>query len=58
MKKTLTTIVVIFIIFLGIVITGPLYVINEGEQAVIVQLGRLTNVITDAGLHVKIPFID
>jgi len=58
MKKTLTTIVVIFVIFLGIIITGPLYVVNEGEQAVIVQLGRLTNVITNAGLHVKIPFID
>ncbi|MDR0321482.1 MAG: protease modulator HflC [Treponema sp.] len=58
MKKTLTTIVVIFVIFIGILIAGPLYVINEGEQAVIVQLGRITNVITDAGLHVKIPFID
>jgi len=33
-------------------------VINEGEQAVIVQLGRITNVVTDAGLKVKVPFID
>ncbi|MCL2761630.1 MAG: protease modulator HflC [Treponema sp.] len=58
MKKTLTTIVVIFVIFIGILVAGPFYVINEGEQAVIVQLGRLTNVITNAGLHLKIPFID
>ena len=58
MKKFLTTIVIIIIIFLGILIAGPLFVINEGEQAVIVQLGRITDVITDAGLKVKIPFID
>ena len=58
MKKTITTTIVIFVIFIGILIAGPFYVINEGEQAVIVQLGRLTNVITNAGLHVKIPFID
>ena len=58
MKKLVTTIVIIFIVFIGIVIAGPLYVINEGEQAVVVQFGRITNVITNAGLKVKIPFID
>ena len=58
MKKMITTIIVIFIVFMGIVVAGPLYVINEGEQAVIVQLGRITNVVTEAGLKVKIPFID
>ena len=58
MKKLITGVVVIFIIFIGILIAGPLFVINEGEQAVIVQFGRITRVITDAGLKVKIPFID
>jgi membrane protease subunit HflC len=43
---------------LGVLWTGPLYVIDEGEQAVVVQMGRLVNVVTNAGLHVKIPFID
>jgi membrane protease subunit HflC len=58
MKKVLTTGVVVFIIFIGIVVAGPLYVINEGEQAVVVQLGRITSIVTDAGLKVKVPFID
>jgi len=58
MKKIITTLAVIFVIFIGILIAGPLFVINEGEQAVIVQFGRITRVVTDAGLHVKIPFID
>ena len=58
MKKTYTTLIIILIVIIGIVIAGPLYVINEGEQAVVVQLGKITNVVTNAGLHVKVPFID
>jgi len=58
MKKIVTTIIIIFVIFIGIVVAGPLFVINEGEQAVIVQLGRISNVITTAGLKLKVPFID
>jgi membrane protease subunit HflC len=58
MKKKHSTVIVIIVVILGFFIAGPLYVVNEGEQAVIVQMGRLVNVITDAGLHVKIPFID
>jgi len=58
MKKTYTTLFVIAVVVLGIFVAGPLFVINEGEQAVIIQLGRLTRVITEAGLHVKVPFVD
>jgi membrane protease subunit HflC len=58
MKKFLTTLIVIAVIFIGVLVAGPFYVIDEGEQAVIVQMGKLVDVITDAGLHVKIPFID
>jgi membrane protease subunit HflC len=58
MKKTITIIVIILVVFIGIIVAGPFYVINEGEQAVIVQMGKLIDVVTDAGLHVKIPFID
>ena len=58
MKKPVTTIVVILVIFIGIVVAGPLYVVNEGEQAVVVQLGKIIRVDTTAGLKVKIPFID
>jgi membrane protease subunit HflC len=58
MKKLITSAVVAAVIIIGVLAAGPLYVTNEGEQAVIVQMGRLVNVITDAGLHVKIPFIE
>jgi membrane protease subunit HflC len=58
MKRFLTTLAVIAVVLIGILAAGPFYVIDEGEQAVIVQMGKLVNVITDAGLHIKIPFID
>ena len=60
MKKVVTTIIIIFIVFIGILIAGPLYVINEGEQSVIVRLGAIPDdgVVTTAGLKIKIPFID
>jgi membrane protease subunit HflC len=58
MKKIVTTLVVVFVIFIGIIVAGPFYVINEGEQAVIVQLGQLRDVTTNAGLYLKVPFID
>ena len=58
MKKPASTIIVVTIIILGLFIAGPLFVIEEGEQAVVVQMGRIVRVITDAGLHIKTPFID
>jgi membrane protease subunit HflC len=58
MKKPVTIIVVIFIIVIGVIIAGPMYVIDEGEQAVIVQMGRIIDVVTEAGLNFKVPFID
>ncbi|MDR2103925.1 MAG: protease modulator HflC [Treponema sp.] len=58
MKKVLISLGAAFVILMAVLLMGPFFVIDEGEQAVIVQMGRLTNVITDAGLHVRIPFID
>jgi len=58
MKKPILTLVVIFVIFFGVIVAGPFFVINEGEQAVVVRFGQIVNVVTDAGLHLKIPFVD
>jgi len=40
------------------VLSSTLYTLEEGKQAIIVQFGRTVgDTITDAGLHVKVPFI-
>jgi membrane protease subunit HflC len=57
-KKIPVVLVVAAAVLVGVLLAGPFYVIDEGEQAVIVQMGRLVDVVTDAGLHIKIPFID
>jgi len=58
MKKAITTIIIIIVIIIGVAVAGPLFVINEGEQAVVVQFGKIVRVITTAGLQVKTPFVD
>ena len=58
MKKILKLLVIIAVILIAVFVVGPFYVLDEGEQAVIVQMGRITNTVTDAGLHIKVPFID
>jgi len=45
-------------VLIGVLVIGPFYTLDEGEQAVIVQMGRLVRVVTEAGLHLKTPFID
>lgn len=58
MKKffvTLTVIAAIVVIFL---MMGPLYIINEGSQAVVTRFGEIVDSHTEAGLYIKIPFID
>jgi membrane protease subunit HflC len=57
-KKLITTLVIIAIVIVGVLAAGPFYVIDEGEQAVIVQMGKLVDVVTQAGIHLKTPFID
>jgi len=58
MKKSFKPLIITAAIILAVFIMGPFFIINEGEQAVIVQLGKITNTVTQAGLHLKIPFID
>jgi membrane protease subunit HflC len=58
MKKPIRTIVILAVVVIGVFVAGPLFVVNEGEQAVVVQFGRITNEYTNAGLKLKVPFID
>ncbi|MCK4236485.1 MAG: protease modulator HflC, partial [Candidatus Krumholzibacteria bacterium] len=50
--------IVIVIIVALIVLGSTFYTLNESEQAIVTQFGKpIGGAITDAGLHVKIPFI-
>ncbi|GMO45331.1 MAG: protease modulator HflC [Termitinemataceae bacterium] len=56
--KAVPIIIIILAVIVGILVAGPFFVVDEGEQVVVVQFGRLVRVVPDAGLHLKAPFID
>ena len=58
MKKVIVIIVVAVALFVGFLAMGPFYVLNEGEQAVVVRLGKIVSVQKDAGLKLRSPFLD
>ncbi len=53
-RNTIIGILVIGILFLG---SNALYIVNEMERAVPLQLGRVVNPDVSTGLHFKIPFV-
>ena len=56
MKKQRT--IIIFVVVFLIVISSALYILDERQQAIITQFGDpVGGAITNAGLHIKIPFI-
>jgi modulator of FtsH protease HflC len=58
MSNTLKLIGLAVIVLAFVVLSSALYTLEEGHQAIIVQFGRpVGETITDAGLHVKLPFI-
>jgi len=58
MRKTIIILVIIGVALLVITLLGPYYILTEGEQAVVVQFGRIVRVDTDAGAHYKVPFVE
>ncbi|MGE5851277.1 MAG: protease modulator HflC [Candidatus Methylomirabilota bacterium] len=58
MKTALKATLGILVLAILLVVAGTFYQLEEGHQAVIVQFGRPVGApVTQAGLHVKLPFI-
>lgn len=48
----------ILLVVAVLLLTGAFYVLEEGQQAIILQFGRPVGAaVTEAGLHFKVPFI-
>ena len=58
MKKGVTVGVVVIFLIIVFLMLGPLWVLQEGEQAVLLQFGRIVAQHRDAGLKLKTPVID
>jgi len=53
--KVLIPVILLGVIFFAL---GPLYILDEGEQAVITRFGRIVKSDNDAGLKTKLPIVD
>lgn len=58
MKTALKYAVGILALLVVITLSGAFYIVEEGQQAIVLQFGRpVGDPITEAGLHFKLPFI-
>ncbi|PKN61477.1 MAG: protease modulator HflC [Deltaproteobacteria bacterium HGW-Deltaproteobacteria-15] len=58
MRKVWRVLIIVLLIAAAAVLMGTFYTLEEGKQAILVQFGRpVGDPVTDAGLHVKVPFI-
>ena len=58
MKKTIITVAVIAVLLIIVMILGPFYILQEGEQSVVTRFGAIVKVETEPGLKFKMPFVD
>lgn len=58
MKNFIATLSIVVVLLLILVFLGPLYIVNEGNQVVVTRMGKIVNTHTEAGLYLKMPFID
>jgi membrane protease subunit HflC len=59
MRSPVTGIVALFLLFVAVIIAySSVFTVSQTEQALVVRLGDPVDVVTDAGLHFKAPFID
>jgi membrane protease subunit HflC len=58
MTRPVQIVLGVIVLLALMVVTGVFFVLEEGQQAVILQFGRpVGGPVTEAGLHVKVPFI-
>ncbi|QTQ13525.1 protease modulator HflC [Treponema parvum] len=46
------------VLVLLVIKTGPIFIVNEGQQVVVTRFGQIVKTHTEAGLHIKMPVID
>jgi membrane protease subunit HflC len=58
MKKSTTIIICVLCGIFILLMIGPFFIVEEGEQVVVTRFGRIVREEKEAGLKLKIPFID
>ena len=57
MQRGIGLIAVILVLALGVLASASLFTVHQTQQALVLQFGDPRRVITEPGLHVKVPFV-
>ena len=58
MKKLLISLTVVIALLVVFLMMGPFYIVDEGSQVVVTRFGKIIDSHSDAGLYLKMPFVD
>jgi membrane protease subunit HflC len=58
MKGYKAPLIIIIVVVVLILILSPYFIVDEGEQAVVIRFGRIIRSSSDAGLKFKVPLVD
>lgn len=58
MKKAITVLVVVAVLMVVLMLLGPIYVLEEGSQAIVTRFGAIVSSQSEAGLKFKMPVVD
>jgi membrane protease subunit HflC len=58
MKKTRNILIAVVVFVILFLILGPYFIVEEGEQAVVIRFGKITRMEIEAGLKFKVPLVD
>ncbi len=58
MKPLKPLIIAGVIILILVVLLGPYFIVEEGEQAVVVRFGKIERIVSDAGFYLKLPLVE
>lgn len=59
MKKLIITAIILFLVVVGIsVLSSSVYTVGEDQYACVLRFNKIEKVVSEAGLHFKVPFIE
>lgn len=58
MKKLIAGLVIALVLAVMLLLMGPFYVLEEGQQALVLRFGEIQKIELEAGLKFKTPFLD
>jgi membrane protease subunit HflC len=58
MKGPRNILIGIIVLIMLLLVLSPYYIVDEGEQAVVIRFGKIVHISTNAGLKFKMPLVD